>query len=107
MSRILSISITPKTVTTTNKTCIWQRRTVFTWGTTITSSCADRLRAMLTGRTPDAWHLENIEADEWEFIDEDVEEAIALMAEDTQLPDLNIERPDGCEDIDTLTVLIN
>jgi hypothetical protein len=62
---------------------------------------------MLTGRTPDAWHLENDEADEWEFIDEDVEEAIALMAEDTQLPHLDIERPDGCEEIDTLTVLIN
>jgi hypothetical protein len=107
MSRILTITITPITLTTTTKTLVWERRTVFTWWTTITNEHADRLRDILTGHTPDAWHLENDEADEWEFIDEDITYVTKVMAADTQLPDLATELPEGCADIDSITVLIN
>ncbi|OZG64842.1 hypothetical protein BAQU_1984 [Bifidobacterium aquikefiri] len=108
MSRILTITITPTTRTTTTRTCVWEQRTIYQWRATITNECANRLRAALTGRTPDAWHLENDESDEWEFNDEDDMEAIIrLMAGDTQLPDLSVDMPEGCRPVDSITVLVN
>ncbi|WP_369343253.1 hypothetical protein [Bifidobacterium fermentum] len=107
MSRLLTITITPCTRIHTAKTCVWEQRSTYQWRASITNDCANRLRAAFTGRTPDAWHLENDEADEWEFIDQDIKDIIELMAADTQLPDLNVELPEGSEPVDSITVLVN
>ena len=74
MSRLLTITINPTTRTTTTRTCVWEQRSTYQWRATITNECANRLRAALTRRTPDAWHLENDESDEWEISTEQYEQ---------------------------------
>jgi hypothetical protein len=108
MSRALTITIRPVTRVSTTRTCVWEQRTVLQWRTTITNDFADRIRAAIADRAPDVWHLENDESDEWEFIDEDDMQAVTrLMAEDTQLPDLTAEMPEGCQPVDAIIILVN